>query len=327
MGIPADVRTQISSQKLTRSNATDSNLRTLVYVAVVGASLFLAIEVSNAATWTLYWVVASLFAASAYAAVHEAIHGSLYRSSLANDVAGLAWGMTILNPYAAYRSFHYQHHVYTRNSQDSEPVVEPRNKFDYIVLSAVTMVGLNAILWRDLALVLVGRPTWYAKRTARRGLAVVNVVVQIAFLVLLWFVADGSLLAIGRWWFVPSVIGSIMAGTISFPEHYRCARETGDPFRNSRTIHTGPFMRFIVWNANYHTAHHLAPTVTGRNLPQLQETIDSRCLVSDDSYFAFHRAAFANVDQSEVFGIDDDMADVEMADDTADYDARAGHRP
>ena len=198
MGIPADVRTQISSQKLTRSNATDSNLRTLIYVAVVGASLVLATQVSNAATWTLYWVVASLLAASAYAAVHEAIHGSLYHSSLANDVAGLAWGMIILNPYAAYRSFHYQHHVYTRSNQDSEPVLEPRNKLDYVLISAVTMLALNPLLWRDLALVLAGRPTWYAKRTARRGLAVANVAVQIAFLAALWFAANGSLLTIGR---------------------------------------------------------------------------------------------------------------------------------
>ena len=327
MAIPADVRALVKSEQLSVSSAADTNWRTLVQVAAVAVSVTVALTTQFAVAWVLYWAVGSFVAAGAYAAVHEAIHGSLYRSKRANDVAGVVWGVVILNPYASYRSFHFQHHVHARSERDSEPLLAPRSRPEYVITAVFTMLGLNAILWWELLRMLAGMPSESTRRTSRRGLATINLVVQVVALAGLWF-ATGSFGTLVAAWLVPVVVGSIVAGFISFPKHYGCPTDTSDPLRNTRTVHTGPLTRFAVWNANYHTAHHLAPTVTGRNLPRLQEAIEDRCDVVVPSYRAFHRSALASLRAeggraTPTLAMDDDIIDLR---DGSGYDALAGNR-
>jgi fatty acid desaturase len=56
----------------------------------------------------------------------------------------------------------------------------------------------------------------------------------------------------------------------------------------------GP-VRFVLWNSNYHAAHHLVPSVTYRYLPRLDDAVGERALHRSRSYFAFHAGQLSGV--------------------------------
>ena len=226
-----------------------------------------------------------------------------------------------------YRSFHFQHHVYTKTERDPEPQDPPSTRLGFAVAAPLADVALNALLWRELVRVLAGRPSAYARRTARRGLATVNVAAVLGFVAGVYAVS-GSWTRLAAVWAIPAALGTVLGGLAVAGEHYGCVRETDDMFLNSRTVKSNRVVRFFLWNANYHTAHHLAPTVTGRNLPQLHVAIDDRCAFVERSFSSFygktlHDPLHAERRSAELVREAADVIDAESA---ADYAARAGAR-
>lgn len=300
MRVPADVRAAVVRGRLTKASARDSNLRALACAVAAVVPLVVAARLGTAIGWAVAWLVSGVLVSGTFAAVHEAIHGSLYRSRTANDVAGVLWGLVVLNPYASYRPFHFQHHVHTHEPGDSEPPLRVTNVGGYLLVFPLAMVGLNALLWWELVRIVAGHPPVYARRTARRGLAVVNLVALVAVVAGLAVWAVRAPGAFASWWLAPVLVGSVLAALYSTPEHYGTAFGPASPFAVSRTIRSNPVTRWVIWNANYHVAHHLCPTVTGRNLGRLQEVIDDRCEVRARSYTRFHAGLVADLSRGRV---------------------------
>lgn len=291
MGVPIDVRDLVRSEKLTVPNGRRSTVHAAASTAAYLGFLGLALALSSTIVWLGFWGLASLLLAGHFQAVHEAVHGNLYQRRFFNDLAGVLWGVPVLNAFATYRSYHYQHHAYTSTTGDTEPLELPRSRLGVAGTALGSGIGLNAILWWDLVRVIAGHPPRYARRNARRALSILNALGFICFIGGVRFLAGSWSMALAVWG-VPALGGAAIYGLSVRPEHHGCAQHTDSVFATTRTVLSNRWLSTLFWNAGLHTAHHLTPTVTGPNLPRVQSLIDSRCVFVEQSYTSFYKALF-----------------------------------
>ena len=296
--VPADVRVFVRERALTASSPWHSTAQILLSILIAVGSVVAGMAIDRWWAWPPIWAISGLSFLGALAGVHEAIHGSLYRSKLANDAAGIAFGIAVLTPYASYRSYHFQHHVHTHEAGDAEPIFRLNSAIAYAVSVVFTAAGLIVMLWVEQIRILIGRPPAYARRTGRRGLAVVNTLLMVGVWVpiVLWAINEPLLVFKLLW--APMLVGYWYSSLMMSTEHYNCEFGPASAFVTSRSFEALGVLKMSMWNANYHAAHHLCPTVTGRNLGVLHEHIRDRCKNVGTSYLKFHFGIMRSILQS-----------------------------
>jgi fatty acid desaturase len=76
---------------------------------------------------------------------------------------------------------------------------------------------------------------------------------------------------------VPSAGGVLISSVTIVPEHfpaYRMGRGELDQLDRTGTYISNPVTRFIMWNSNFHAAHHFAPKVPAHYLPRLDSMLN-----------------------------------------------------
>jgi fatty acid desaturase len=206
-----------------------------------------------------------------------------------------------LAPFSAYRAFHFEHHRRSHAPGDSEPVFVVRNHLEQAVVVPTAVLGLCAILWWRFGQQVAGRGPAWTGLARRRGLELATGLAAAAALAGL--VGAG---VVWGWhlplllWGAPVGVYLVLAGVISSTEHYECDYGPGSDFATSRTILTGPLVRLCIWNANFHTAHHLVPAVPGRNLGRLHELIADRYEHVEPTYRAYHAGMWKRINRGEL---------------------------
>jgi fatty acid desaturase len=227
-------------------------------------------------------------------AMHEAAHGTLFRSRWCNEVltdwlcARPVWSDT-----ARYRVHHLQHHAHTGTDRDPDlglALAEPMSRASLArkLLRDITgasglrrIVGLLAIDAELLAFDVGGSPRRAPVRSAGYHLR--------ALARNLWkpLVANAAmfaaLYALGHAWvYLAWVVAyltmfSLVLRVRSLAEH-ACTVRTDDQLRNTRTTHAGLLARvtFAPLHVNYHLEHHLLPTVPWWRLPALHRMLVAR---------------------------------------------------
>ncbi len=277
----------VKAGKLTEPNAVHSTLTQLAFAGLYLGGLALAAALDHPVGWIGFWLLGAVVVLSGFATMHEAIHGSLYRSAWANHVSGIVWGLLMMWPYAGYRVAHHHHHVYAHRDNDSE-ILDPAPSFPlYVAYLLGGILVSGPVLAFHLLGQLVGRPVAKGRRTVRVSVAYANAAVIVAIVTLLALTVDGFG-QLAAWWLIPVVLGSVLIGFVTVPEHHGLTLNVNDPLVNTRTTHSNRLLRRVQWNGNYHTGHHLFPKVTGRNLPHLQAAIQPHLVNEASSYIAFH---------------------------------------
>ncbi|MDQ2678047.1 MAG: fatty acid desaturase [Actinomycetota bacterium] len=299
--LPPELRSQLAERRLAVVDPSDAVRRLIILFAVLAASTAVAVVVQHPATWVAHAVVAGLVLTSLIAAEHEALHGSMFDSPWANHVVGAVCGALCLTPYSAYRTYHLKHHQNTRVPGDVEPIVVVRSRPGLIGALFAATIGLAAVLWARLFASLVGRGFAGERRFRRPAIDRLSAVLSIGFLVVV--------VLIGMQWgvgFVALLVGAplavynvLSAGTF-FPEHYECAYGPDIAWNTTRTTVTNPLTRFLMWNANFHTAHHLVPAVPCHALPELQELIAERCIHTESGYLGYYRGLWGRIARGEL---------------------------
>jgi fatty acid desaturase len=228
--------------------------------------------------------------------MHEAAHGTLFRSRRLNEWVG-QWlcAYPIWTDLKPYRRYHLKHHAHNWTAQD--PDLDLATKFP------VTPASLRRKVWRDLsgqvawkrvkAILrrdLVGNPTGKTARIRAKGLsfgktAGDNAVgwhnlrgVAITNAVLLGILtALGHpllyLLWVGAWFTSYSLVTRIR----SIAEH-NMVSDPKDDLRNTRTTLASLWERLLIApnRVNYHLEHHLLMTVPFYRLPRLHRLLRER---------------------------------------------------
>lgn len=221
-------------------------------------------------------------------AMHEAAHGTLFRTRVLNDVAGdLLCARPVLGDVARYRRHHLKHHAHTGTDRDPDLGLAPTDPMTRASLARKFARDLSGVsgLRRMLGLALMdlellaydvggGTPArlpWRGLlfhlrafvKNAGPGLAVNAVMAAV-------LVALGDGLAYVAWVVAYLTTYGLFLRIRSLAEH-ACTARVADPLQNTRTTRAGPFARLTVapLHVNHHLEHHLLPTVPWFRLPAM----------------------------------------------------------
>jgi fatty acid desaturase len=269
--------------------------RTLVHtVLLLAGALFVQ---AGRGRW---WLPAALllqgvFLVSLFAAMHECVHYSAFRTRRLNEVVGWLAGLGIVFNATYYRQFHFAHHRYAQ-----DPARDPE------LLTAPPPRSRAAYWWRASAI-----PYWRARvenlaRLSRGrfdGLDFVPPAVRpeivrsmrIMALVLAALVLGSVALrtdALLWYWLLPLALGLPFLRLYLLSEHTGCS-EDDDGLTNTRTTVSVWPVRFLMWNLPYHAEHHLYPSIPFHRLPATHRWLRRHLGVVASSYVAVQRGLYA----------------------------------
>jgi fatty acid desaturase len=199
---------------------------------------------------------------SMFAAMHESVHRTAFRSRWLNDT--VAWFAGLLSFYNStfYRPYHGWHHRFTQ-IPGKDPELEDKKPTSFLGYA----FELSAVPW------WIGKLTTYVKlargktdaypflseRTAR------GVVRSVRLQLLVYAAAIALSVWLGRpyfvtYWLLPVAVAQPLLRAILLAEHTGCA-ENGDALANTRTTYTSWPIRFLMWEMPYHAEHHLYPAL------------------------------------------------------------------
>ena len=267
-------------------------VRTLAHVGllVAGATL-VHVAVGH------WWLPAALllqgvFLVSLFAAMHECVHASAFRTRRLNDVVGWMAGLGILFDATYYRHFHFAHHRYTQDpARDPELLTAPpprsRREYWWRMTAIPYWQARLASLWRLSRGRFDGLD--FIGATARPEIvrSVRGTVLVLAALL------AGSLAlrstALLWYWLLPLALGLPLLRLYLLTEHTGCS-EDDDAFGNTRTTISTRVVRFLMWNLPYHAEHHLYPSIPFHQLPLAHRWLRGRLRVVSPGYVATNRA-------------------------------------
>ena len=210
-----------------------------------------------------------------YAGQHELSHWTVFRTKWLNDRFGELFGFLTLNPFHTDRWAHFAHHRATQDlERDSELIgMQPFTRTLYIL----NLIGMD--FWRRRIRTILrtaaglGLEADYWLSPEERGF----VILEARGTVLLWGVIVVASLALHNWaaviwWIGPLLLAKGVHQLQNTGEHTGMPHDP-DIFRNTRTLTGPPWMRWLMWNMSYHTAHHAFPGAPFHALPELHAEI------------------------------------------------------
>jgi fatty acid desaturase len=247
----------------------------LVAIAVTGAVLIL--------TWGSWWAVPVFIAYGIlinclYAGQHEMSHWTAFKSRWLNDVVGEVIGFVVIYPFRWDRWFHFTHHRNTQNWQkDPELLIRgPYTLGSYLL----NLAGLTYWYGRSrstlrAALGIVPHYAYWLNDDQRR-----QVVAEARWCVA-GYAAIALLSASFQSWLAVELWLAPMLLTKGFHQLQNVGEHTGlthrpDTLQNTRTLKGPPWLRWLMWNMSYHTAHHTFPGVPFHRLPALHRELEER---------------------------------------------------
>ncbi|HEY8376789.1 MAG TPA: fatty acid desaturase [Nannocystis sp.] len=267
-----------------------------------GAQLFLlfvsgALTVGLAARGdNLFWLAFAAYSvllAAMFAAMHEAGHGTAFRSRGLNRLVLRIAAALMLMPPTGFCAFHFEHHRKTHVPGDPELpsgdiafAAWPKNPLVLLILLSGQLVLLGKIA--TLVNAAVGRgPAWWDRWVPFIAPAQRPAVTAEARLILLAWLA---LAALAWLWFPPLAwLLAGLSGAHLVLGPYITAEHTGlptggDVLARSRSIRTNALVRWLFWNMPYHAEHHGWPALPFHALPALHRRVADRLPVRVRGY-------------------------------------------
>ncbi len=286
-----DLRRKVASDHLADVSRLRAAARAVALIALWIGLSGMGLALGRWWAWPLIWWVQALCLVGSYAAMHEGTHGALARSRRANEILAAVWGLTILWNASLWRQFHLAHHAYAGTDRDPEPQQEARSALGYLMAMPIMGVSFVIAQWLISAkATLTGNTPDWGRTTGRRS-ARINGAVLLAWTAILVAATAAQPGLVLRVWLGPYLLGVLVAApATSVPEHYGCATDerTTDPFATTRSVLSNPAARFILWQNNYHAAHHAFPAVPAHNALRLHELVADRTTHTSSGYLRFH---------------------------------------
>ena len=209
----------------------------------------------------LFFVIQGVLLACLYAGIHEFSHRTVFKTKWLNDFFGRLFSFTIFVCKSLDRSEHMEHHRYTQDLQKDAELIGSKP----FTLATYLLYALGPTYWliriRELVFLTLGVNIWPylseaqykdAQREVRQNMVGYLVIAILS----VWFQTWPAL----QFWILPLVLMKAVHQLQNITEHTGMPNEPGILI-NTRTIKTNPVMRWLMWNMQYHTAHHLYPSV------------------------------------------------------------------
>jgi fatty acid desaturase len=265
-GSPDSPIAQDELRRLQQRSDTRGLLRLAGHLAAsAGAGAVYGLLIERDASWPLLALAGLAFGftlVTMFAAMHEAVHRTAFRSLWLNNSVGWLAGLLSFYNSTFYRHYHGWHHRFTQiPGKDPElDDAKPTGVGSYLLeLSGVPWwIGKLATHVQIAA----GRVSGYGFLNDKTGPQVVRSVrLQLACygLGIALSVMVGQPLFV-TWWLMPVALGQPLLRAMLLAEHAGCSQDD-NALTNTRTTHTVAAVRFLMWNMPYHAEHHRYPAL------------------------------------------------------------------
>ncbi len=253
------------------------------------------------ATWDTWWIIVPLLLQGIllnwlYCAQHELSHGTVFRTRWLNEAVGRVIGFLQLYPRDFDQIQHFGHHRHTGDwEKDPELQRDPYELRGYLMwFSGVSYWWSRISRLSRLCFGIVSEP--YIRESEKA-----LVIREARWHVFLYALIAVLSVAFQTWvaavyWLGPLLLTKsayMLQGTIK-----HLGRPHSDNlFENTRTARTGWLFHWLGWNMQYHTAHHLFPSVPFHRLSALHRAIVTMAGKEPPTmgYFEFQRQAVAKL--------------------------------
>jgi fatty acid desaturase len=243
------------------------------------------------------WIVDGLVLGHLFAAQHETVHRTAFRSPTVNRwVSTAAGALTAVAP-THFRHEHLTHHRFTQDPErDPELLEVPARRGAYLF----TLSGWPYWSWTVQTYLLhargrlaPGEENWLTPAAQQEVFREARVLGAAYLAVLL----SGPLT--GWWWaytlwVVPRVVGEPAQRVIRLAEHAG-RPQVADPAIGTRSLRTIAPLRWLAWNMPMHAEHHAYPSVPFHHLPALRRRIGAFVVDRDGGYLAAHQRIWRSI--------------------------------
>jgi fatty acid desaturase len=249
----------------------------------------IAVMTSKGAVWMLASIAHGIVLCFLFTPLHEAIHGTAFRTRWLNAMVAEVFGFLLLLPPRYFRFFHFAHHRHTQDRSLDPELAKPR-----------------PATRRQYAWYLTGLPYWGAQIAAivtnalgstTPSFVPTSAAARVKMEARFYMLAYGLVFVVSAvfgvneivWlWVLPALLGQPFLRAYLLAEHAACPL-VADMLANTRTTFTNRVIRFLAWNMPHHTAHHALPTVPFYRLPRLTALIERHLRSTADGYLDAHR--------------------------------------
>ena len=239
-----------------------------------------------------------------FCAMHEAGHGTAFKSKILNRLVTSVAGLLLFLSPLWFQSFHAAHHRHTHDPErDPElATAKPQSWGEYLFHLSGIMIWVSSL--KALFANALRAPTdsfipassrHRIRQEARAMLLFYGLIVAGVLIVAPQFLGQ----FLWQFWLLPLLLGQPFLRLFLLAEHAGCPHDP-DMLKNSRTTRTNPIVLFLSWNMPYHTAHHSFPAVPFHQLPAFHQHIANNTAIKADGYTSFHRSYAQNLGHNNI---------------------------
>ena len=221
--------------------------------------------------------------------LHEAAHGTAFRTRWLNDRTADLAGFLTLYPRLMYRVFHFAHHRHTQDpDRDPELALKKPQTFGEYALwvsgwpywsSKARTVVRYAVSGEAKAPFIAKKMEKKLVRESRLLLLGYGVIATVSVL-------TDPMIAL-MLWIGPALLGQPFLRAYLLTEHTGCSNSP-NMLENVRTILAGPVIRWLAWNMPYHTEHHVFPSIPFHALPEAHREISNQLIHISSSHARYN---------------------------------------
>jgi fatty acid desaturase len=243
-------------------------------------------------TVALAWVWSGLFAP-----FHECVHATAFRSQRGNVLGAWLSGIPFLMPPAMYRTFHFEHHRHTQDvEKDPELAGDPRYQQWPSGLRKWLNMALGIGLIKLKLIPLFGfarqpRAQWHAfARWERHIPDAGRLILECRVVIAIWttFLVAAIFWIPGGVWLLAAAWLTHVFQTLWVASEHTGLPSDGSILARTRTVISSPFVRWWLWNMNYHAEHHAWPSIPWHRLPNAHVEVREQLGSCVSGYGALH---------------------------------------
>ncbi|SEO87958.1 fatty acid desaturase family protein [Paenibacillus sp. OV219] len=247
-------------------------------------------------SWGTWWAIpafflyGTLYASPGDSRWHECGHGTAFKTPWMNDVVYHIASFCVLRSATPWRWSHARHHTDTIIVGRDPEIITARPPIWKILYMQIFHLYGGPIEIKRFILHTFGKleeqekeyiPASEHNKVFREA----RIYMLIFLAVIAACIATGSILP-AMFIILPTFYGFLLVLTFGVTQHLGLYEDVLDHRLNTRTIYMNPIFRFLYWNMNYHTEHHMFPMVPFHALPKLHEEMKHDCPEARPSLWA-----------------------------------------